>query len=264
MTQARIEALLSARLFQSPQLVGDRITFISNLSGRLSLYAMDYGGSVPEPLLPPHLALQNPHHVPHLFQVYPKLGQILLMLDKDGDEQYQPMFVPLEGGFPEPLFGDALADYRVQLAHVDEARNVAYFFAESRHEPVNVTFRADLAVRELTPIYKGMYGAYAAGANDDNTQVALIEGYTAGDNVLYLWDAATGQTRLLNGWPLAERAPGEAVPLTSFGATCFVPSGRGLLLTTSLFEDAYGLGWIALAEPETVARVEVRLSLIHI
>ena len=40
-------------------------------------------------------------------------------------------------------------------------------------------------------------------------------GYTAGDNVLYLWDAATGQTRLLNGWPLAERAPGEAVPLTS-------------------------------------------------
>ena len=258
MTQARIEALLSARLFQSPQLVGDRITFISNLSGRLSLYAMDYGGSVPEPLLPPHLALQNPHHVPHLFQVYPKLGQILLMLDKDGDEQYQPMFVPLEGGFPEPLFGDALADYRVQLAHVDEARNVAYFFAESRHEPVNVTFRADLAVRELTPIYKGMYGAYAAGANDDNTQVALIEGYTAGDNVLYLWDAATGQTRLLNGWPLAERAPGEAVPLTSFGATCFVPSGRGLLLTTSLFEDAYGLGWISLAEPETVARVEVR------
>ena len=146
----------------------------------------------------------------------------------------------------------------VQLAHVDEARNVAYFFAESRHEPVNVTFRADLAVRELTPIYKGMYGAYAAGANDDNTQVALIEGYTAGDNVLYLWDAATGQTRLLNGWPLAERAPGEAVPLTSFGATCFVPSGRGLLLTTSLFEDAYGLGWISLAEPETVARVEVR------
>jgi pimeloyl-ACP methyl ester carboxylesterase len=103
-----------------------------------------------------------------------------------------------------------------------------------------------------------MYGAYAAGANDDNTQVALIEGYTAGDNVLYLWEATTGRARLLNGRPLDEREPGEDVPLTSFGATCFVPSGRGLLITTSLFEDTYGLGYIALAEPETVARVEVR------
>jgi pimeloyl-ACP methyl ester carboxylesterase len=254
----RIESLLSARLFQVPQLVGNRLYFVSNLSGRLSLYAMDCGGSVPEPLLPPHLALQNPHHVPRLYQVYPQLGQILLMLDSDGDENYQPMFVPLDGGYPEPVFGDALAGYRVQLAHVDEASNVAYFFAESRHEPLNVTFRANLVTRELTPLHKGIYGAYAAGANDDNTQVALIEGYTAGDNVLYLWDEAIGQERLLNGRPLAERAPGETVPLTSFGATEFTPSGRGLLLTTSLFEDTYGLGYIALAEPETVARVEVR------
>ena len=71
MSAARIESLLSARLFQVPQLAGDRLYFVSNLSGRLSLYAMDYGGSVPQPLLQPHLALQNPHHVPRLFQVYP-------------------------------------------------------------------------------------------------------------------------------------------------------------------------------------------------
>jgi hypothetical protein len=60
MPTPRIDSLLSARLFLSPQLVGDRLYFISNLSGRLSLYAMDYGGSVPEPLLPPEIALQNP------------------------------------------------------------------------------------------------------------------------------------------------------------------------------------------------------------
>ncbi len=45
----QIESLLSARLFMSPQRVGTRIFFISNLSGRLSLYGMNYGGSVPEP-----------------------------------------------------------------------------------------------------------------------------------------------------------------------------------------------------------------------
>ena len=96
---ARIESLLSARLFQVPQIVGDRIFFVSNLSGRLSLYAMDAGGSVPEPLLPPDVALQNPHHVARLFQVYPGLGKILLMLDHDGDENYQPMWIPIDGGY---------------------------------------------------------------------------------------------------------------------------------------------------------------------
>src|SRR5438034_766991 len=65
----RIESLLSARLFLTPQLVGERIFFVSNLSGHLSLYTMDAGGSVPEPLLPGHIALQNPEligdHVLH-------------------------------------------------------------------------------------------------------------------------------------------------------------------------------------------------------
>jgi hypothetical protein len=56
----RIESLLSARLFVEPQLADDRITFVSNLSGHLSLYAMDASGGVPEPLLPPQMALQNP------------------------------------------------------------------------------------------------------------------------------------------------------------------------------------------------------------
>mgnify|MGYP001077099340 CR=1 FL=1 len=55
----RIESLLSARLFLYPQIVGDRIYFISNLSGRLSLFAMDRGGSIPEPLLPPEIALDT-------------------------------------------------------------------------------------------------------------------------------------------------------------------------------------------------------------
>jgi len=54
----KIESLLSARLFLQPQLIDEKIYFISNLSGQLSLYAMDYGGSVPEPLLPPNIALQ--------------------------------------------------------------------------------------------------------------------------------------------------------------------------------------------------------------
>ncbi len=69
---------------------------------------MYYGGSVPEPLLPPHIAMQNPDLVGgRSFFVFPRLDKILVMLDHDGDENYQPMLIPLEGGFPEPAFGEA-------------------------------------------------------------------------------------------------------------------------------------------------------------
>ena len=101
---AQIESFLSARSFLSPQLVDDRIYFISNLSGQMSLYAMDYGGSVPEPLLPPDIAMQNPHLIGgNSFFVFPKIGKILVMLDKDGDENYQPKLIPITGGYPEPV-----------------------------------------------------------------------------------------------------------------------------------------------------------------
>lgn len=257
MNKPRIESLLSARMFQAAQAVGDRLFFASNLSGRLSLYAMDYGGSVPEPLLPPHIALQNPHLLAQLYQVYPRLGKILIMLDHDGDEKYQPMLIPMSGGYPEPAFGDALAGYRCQLAHYDELEDMAYFFAESHNEPVNVTFRGNLRTGELTELFRSMYGGAATGASADHRRVPIVEGYTPGDNVLFLWEEATGQARLLNGRPLAAREPGETPPLTSFNAVDLTQSERGLLLMTSLFEDTYGLGYIDLNAPETVARVEI-------
>jgi hypothetical protein len=78
----QIESLLSARLFVRQQEAGDRIFFLSNLSGQNSLYAMDYGGSVPEPLVPSTIALQNPHLVSGFsFFVFPKSGKILVMVD---------------------------------------------------------------------------------------------------------------------------------------------------------------------------------------
>jgi hypothetical protein len=62
---------------------------------------MEYGGSVPEPLLPPQIALQNPHLVQgHAFYVFPDLAKILVMIDQDGDENYHPIVVPMSGGFP--------------------------------------------------------------------------------------------------------------------------------------------------------------------
>ena len=137
MSGYRIESLLSARQFVHPQVVGDRVYFISDLSGRLSLYAMNVGGSVPEPLLPPQIALPNPHHLDNavVFKVLPKLGKILLMLDRDGDENYQPVFVPIEGGVPEPIFGERYAGQQVLCAVCSADTNLAFFTVRPAHEP---------------------------------------------------------------------------------------------------------------------------------
>src|SRR5262245_24621143 len=119
----------------APKAVGKRLYFYSNLSGKLSLYAMDHGGSIPEPLLPPEIALQNPHlQNGKPYEVFPDLDKVLVMIDHDGDEKYQPMFIPTEGGYPTPVFGSQLADYRTHLLETDTDKGTVYLVAESLKE----------------------------------------------------------------------------------------------------------------------------------
>lgn len=254
----KIESLLSARLFLQPQLVEDRLYFISNLGGHLSLYAMDRGGSVPEPLLPPDIALQNPHLVSgHPYHVFPRLGRILLMLDRDGDENYQPVLVPMEGGNPEAVFTETLADHRVHMDHPDPERNVAYFTAESRTEEMVRSFRADLASEKVTFLGESKWGSWVDGANRDHTRAVLVDGYTAGDHVLYLWREGGGERELLYGTPLEDRKEGEAVPPNGISDSQFVAGDRGLLFLTYQFEETGGLGSLDLEDPTEVRPVAI-------
>src|SRR5437868_13044546 len=136
MNTPRIESLLSARLFLAPQLWDNRIYFVSNLSGHLSLYAMDYGGSVPEPLLPPNVALQNPELLEaSSFHVISELGKILVAIDNNGDEKYQPMLIPMEGGFPEPAFPE-VAGTQVFFGPAHSDDSLIYLIAASLQESI--------------------------------------------------------------------------------------------------------------------------------
>ncbi len=146
----RVDSLLSARLFISPQTAGNRIIFISNMSGHLSLYAMDYGGSVPEPLLPPSIALQNPHLIGgNSFYVFAKLNKILVMIDHDGDENYKPYVIPLTGGHPVPIFETEFANCRVHLGECDPDLNIAYFSVDSKDSQLQSAYRGNLSTGEI-------------------------------------------------------------------------------------------------------------------
>ena len=169
-----MESLLSARLFVEPQLADDRITFVSHLSGHLSLHAMDASGGVPEPLLPPQMALQNPELVGgELFHVLPKLGQILVMLDSDGDENYVPHLIPIEGGFPTPLDDPAFAEGRSHIADVDDATEIAFFVIESREESVMTAVRVELQTRATETLWQSTYGGFVAAWTPDHARATF-------------------------------------------------------------------------------------------
>ncbi len=253
----RIESLMSARLFAVPQHADGQIYFLSNLSGHLSLYSMRYGGSVPTPLLPPNIALQNPHLIGgYSFYVFPKLKQILVMIDRDGDENYQPMLIPIEGGYPEPSFGNFFVNHRVHLGECDPEQNIVYLFAERRDKPLIETYRGNLKSGKLTKIAESEFGIGVAAHNKDHSKLLLGTGYTVGDSVLYFWNR--GKRKLLYGKPLEERAEGESVPLNGLGSAVFSPSEKGTIVVSSVFEDTYSLGYIDFAKPGFLEKVTLK------
>lgn len=255
--QYRVESLMSARLFVVPQHVGGQIFFLSNLSGHLSLYAMEYGGSVPEPLLPPDIALQNPLLLGgYSFYVFPKLKKILVMIDRDGDENYQPMLIPIDGGFPEPSFHNFFSSYRVHLVKCDQERNLVYLVAERRDQALNETYRGDLKTGKLEKIAEYQFPLEVLDHSKDHRKLLLATGYTVGDVVLYF--ANKGKRTVLYGKPLEERREGENVPLNGLSFAVFSPSEKGAIVTTSVFEDTYSLGYIDIAKPGQLQKVDLQ------
>ncbi len=255
----KIESLLSARLFLSPQLVDNRIYFMSNLSGRIGLYAMDKGGSVPEPLLPLDIALQNPVlvHESDFFFVFPKLGKIMVMIDKDGDENYQPCWIPLLGGIPEPVFGDRFVGQQVFVTEADLEHNRVMLLVDHRTAPIYESFVADLEKGTLVSLGASPYGNACLAADKDYRQFILADGYMGGDNVLYYRGVEDTERRLIYGMPLEERSAGVEVVRTAFKAGHLLEDGSGVLVITSRFDDQLSLGYLPMDRTQTVEPVKV-------
>jgi pimeloyl-ACP methyl ester carboxylesterase len=231
----RIEALLSARLFVEPQLAGDRLFFVSNLSGQLSLFSMPIDGGVPTPLLPPGIALQNPELIGgDLYDVLPELGRILVMIDHDGDENYEPSLIPLDGGFPVPVAPEHFQAFRSHLVDVDGT--TAYFACEAKGEALFHAVRVDLRAGEVEALGQSTYGAIPVAWTPDHSRVVLSDEYLMGDSLLY--ELEGGARSVLYGTPLEERVEGTTYAPNGIRWPHGTESGKGLLLVASVFDDA--------------------------
>lgn len=252
-----IESLLSARLFLSPVLSGDRIYFASDSSGRMSLYAMDAAGSVPEPLLPPHVALHNPALLEG--PLYTVLSdRVVVLIDADGDENFQPSWVPLEGGIPQPIFGDRFKDMQVTLGLVDRFAGLAVLQVDPRDRPVLETYEGNLITGELRDLGGSLYGNVAVGHDRRRERYLLVDEYTSHDAVLYLWES--GSRRVLAGVPLSDRV--EDPPLTGFARAYLVEDERAVVVFGVLFSDSGGLAHFQLDDFASIAPVEIE-GLVH-
>jgi len=252
-----IESLLSARLMLSPRVVGDRVYFLSDLSGVLSLYSMDNSGSIPQPLLPGGLALVNPHLMTgDNYVVLPKMDKVMVMIDKMGNENYQPSFVPTEGGFPEPILGKDFENEQLASTHCDIEKNIAYLHRDDRKRPETETLILELETRQTTSLGRSLYGNYCNGVSSTSSTVILADGYTAGDNVLYYWTKGMRERELLYGIPLEKRA-GKQVPPSGIGWCSFVNADKGLVFGSTLFNDNGGATYLPLDNPSRAVDVQV-------
>ena len=102
--------------------------------------------------------------------VFKDLEKILVMIDRDGDENYLPMIVPMSGGFPEPAFNNFFENTRCHLGMSDEELNICIIAAESREEGTIRTYICHLDTDEVEEIYASPYGGYPTAYNDDFTR----------------------------------------------------------------------------------------------
>src|SRR4029450_3435323 len=93
----------------------------------------------------------------------------------------------------------------------------------------------ELATQATEALWQSKYGAFVAAWSPDLARIALMDGYTLGDVVLY--EVVDGERRMLYGTPIEARDPEGDYPLSGFGSGYGTKSGAGALLTAPGFDD---------------------------
>ena len=123
-------------------------------------------------------------------------------------------------------YQDQFSDFRVQMLSTDLDRNLAYFVAASMLEPLNESFQANIQSGELTLLAKSKWGAYVVGASNDHMQVVILDAYTAGDHVGFLWNKNETDLKVIFGIPMNERQENQEIPINNIIETYFT-QGNG-------------------------------------
>jgi fermentation-respiration switch protein FrsA (DUF1100 family) len=179
------------------------------------------------------------------------------MIDNNGDENYQPCFVPLDGGIPEPIFKDKYQGEQMLCMDVDVKQNITYFRRDDRKTPDVECLQVNLEKLAIKSLGKSIYGNNFMAANKDHSHVITADSYTAFDDVLFHWRNDGNERQLLFGTPIEKRASSQPVKLTGFNTASFVDGDSGIVIKTTLFSDAGGLAYLSLENPSEPTEVTI-------
>ena len=175
------------RLFPVAQLTpeGDRILFVSNISGQFNLWSVELDGGWPDQLT--NFADNAVRGV-----AVRDDGTILFHADKDGDEFHQLYRIPAEGGWPEQLTD------REQVQHELSPGSWApdgksFAFSSNLRTPTD----GEVFIwteGEAEPRYvfgEGKY-AFAVGFSPDGSKLLAVEFRSNSDTSIWVIDVASG------------------------------------------------------------------------
>jgi dipeptidyl aminopeptidase/acylaminoacyl peptidase len=197
---------------------GERVLFVSNISGQFNLWSVSVDGGWPE-----QLTMFTDNAV-RAVAVRPD-GAILFAADRDGDEFHQLYRIPAEGGWPEQLTDLAQVQHELlATAWAPDGGGFA-FSANSRRPADNEIFLwrdGDAEPRYL--FGEGMY-AFAAGFSPDGSKLLAFEARSNTDFSIHLVDVeAGGGTELTPHEEPAKFLPG---PWAADGSGFYVLTDEG-------------------------------------
>ena len=133
------------------------------------------------------------------------------MLDHDGDENYEPFLIPIDGGFPSRSRPRRSRTHARTSSTSTSMRGSRTSRSSRATEPMVYARRCDFATGAVETLGQSPYGAFPVAYSSDHSRVVLGDQYLPGDVLLYEPDANGGRA-ILYGTPLDEREPGREYP----------------------------------------------------
>ena len=217
------------RLFPIAQLTphGERILFVSNLSGQFNLWSVELDGGWPEQLT---TFVDNAVRGVAIRED----GTILFHADHDGDEFHQLYRIPADGGWPEQLTDRAQVQHELSPGSwAPDGKSFA--FSSNMRTPTDgevfVWREGDAEPRYL--FGEGKY-AFAFGFSPDGTKLLAVEFRSNSDTSIWVIDVESGDA--VEATPHEEEAKYLPGPWKRDGSGFYVVTDEGREFTGLAFQ----------------------------
>jgi dipeptidyl aminopeptidase/acylaminoacyl peptidase len=219
------------RLFPVAQLTpeGDRVLFVSNISGQFNLWSVELDGGWPDQLT--NFADNAVRGV-----AVRDDGTILFHADKDGDEFHQLYRIPADGGWPEQLTNREQVQHELSSASWAPDGKSFAFSSNLRTPTDGEVFIWEEGEAEPRYVFgEGKY-AFAIGFSPDGAKLAAVEFRSNSDTSIWVIDVASGDA--------VEATPHEGQ--VKFLPGPWKPDGSGFYVVTDEGREFTGLAFLSL------------------